>query len=284
MTITRSSVRTKEGSTCLTRCSSGPLGLQRARLIHPQFRLIIPLVPLLLAMLLVQASHAFGQERMHSPEISKSHHHTTAPNQWEGSPEGVVFSQFNHRLAGFAVILVGLTELRSAIGLSALVWLRFLAPIGLLGFGVYLMICSDHVAWPIGPLSLAETLSGGNPEMLQHKLYAVLLLLVGMIELLRQMGRLTHVLWRLPLPAFAIIGGLMLFLHSHGDHPAAHWIFINHSIMGVLALTAASCWLVSQYKGPAEAKAEIRGTKSTWMVTWAGCILLIGGQLLIYSE
>ena len=107
MTITRSSVRTKEGSTCLTRCSSGPLDLQRARLIHPQFRLIIPLVPLLLAMLLVQASHAFGQERMHSPEISKSHHHTTAPNQWEGSPEGTFmpFWLLKSLLLSFPVLL-----------------------------------------------------------------------------------------------------------------------------------------------------------------------------------
>ena len=278
------SVLRKEGRVCPTRCSSRPLDLVCARLIHARCLLIIPLVPLLLATLLVQASHALGQESMHSLEFSKSHQPVPAPGQWEGSPEGVAFSQFNHRLAGFAVLLVGLTELRSAIGLSAFVWLRFLAPFGLLGFGVYLMICSDHVAWPIGPLSLADTLSGGDPEMLQHKTYAVFLLLVGLIELLRQMGRLTHVLWRLPLPAFAIIGGLMLFLHSHGDHPAAHRIIINHSIMGLLALTAASCWLVSHYKGPAEAKAEITGTKSTWMVTWAGCILLIGGQLLIYSE
>ena len=39
---------------------------------------------------------------------------------------------------------------------------------------------------------------------------------LAIIELLRRLGRIGHPAWAAPLPLFAIIGGLMLFGHSHG--------------------------------------------------------------------
>jgi putative copper resistance protein D len=88
-----------------------------------------------------------------------------------------------------------------------------------------------------------------------------------------------HAAWTTPLPLMAIIGGLMLFGHSHGLHPSAQKIAIHHTIMGTMAITAGSSklwsgWIASPRKtGP-----------SKWELLWAGLILLIGAQLLIYSE
>ncbi|OGW90034.1 MAG: hypothetical protein A3K11_04845 [Nitrospirae bacterium RIFCSPLOWO2_12_FULL_63_8] len=199
---------------------------------------------------------------------------------WEGSAEGVAYSDFNHHLAGIFILMVGLTELWGALGIGMLAWSRFLLPAAMFGAGVFLLIWSDHEAWPIGSMSLAQTLLGGDWEIVQHKSYAVLLLSVGMIEGLRWLGRLRHVFWSIPFPAFAIIGGLMLFLHSHGDHPSAHKIALDHAIMGTLAVAAGFCKLVSVRTTMPSGTNHV----SRWDLAWAGFIVLIGLQLLFYSE
>lgn len=175
--------------------------------------------------------------------------------------------------------------------------MRFLLPAAMLAVGGFLMIWSDHEAWPIGSLSLIETFSGNHGEMTQHKIYGLLLLGVGPVELARRTGKMEQVLWKFPLPALAILGGLMLFIHSHGPHPAAHKIMIHHAIMGVPALAAGVCNLLAEkaafdrLRPPRARPSTTLGTgilsatpDSRWAVAWAGLILLIGLQLLVYSE
>jgi putative copper resistance protein D len=199
--------------------------------------------------------------------------------RWEGSPEGIAYSERNHHVAGLAVALIGLIELREALALGWLAWSRFLLPAAMLGAGIFLLVWSDHEAWPIGSLSFAQTFFGNDHEILQHKAYGVLLLTVGLIEGLRRAGRMAHAAWTAPLPVFAIIGGLMLFLHSHGDHPSAQKIALNHAVMGTMAILAGTGRLVSIRATPAQAAGPSR-----WSLAWAGLILLIGIQLLFYSE
>jgi putative copper resistance protein D len=69
----------------------------------------------------------------------------------------------------------------------------------------------------------------------------------------------------------------MLFLHSHGAHPSAHKIAIHHTVMGTMAIAAGSCKLLN-------ARSRAMDTRSGWELAWAGLILMIGVQLLIYSE
>lgn len=216
-----------------------------------------------------------------APDGDAAHHSSAAGHDhagvpgggWEGSPEGKAYSEFNHHAAGVFVLLIGFSELNYALALTTLAWTRLLLPTAMLGAGGFLLVWSDHEAWPIGSLGFVQTFFGTDWEIIQHKVYAVLLLAVGSIELLRRTGRLAPAWWRTPLPAVAILGGLMLFLHSHGAHPAAHKIAIHHTIMGVLAITAGSCKLVSEISA-----------RSRWGLAWACLILLIGVQLLVYSE
>jgi putative copper resistance protein D len=109
-----------------------------------------------------------------------------------------------------------------------------------------------------------------------------MLLGVGSIELLRRTGRVRQVLWMIPLPAFAIIGGLMLFLHSHGAHPAAHKIALNHAIMGIMAVSAGSSKLMSGWTGPYAAAAGASG-RSRWEIVWACFFFIFWAKLLIYT-
>jgi len=234
--------------------------------------LIALLAVLLSAPLPAQPPTGAG-EAAHHPTASGHDHAGTLGRVWEGSPEGKAYSEFNHHMAGVFVLLIGLSELRYALALTTMAWTRLLLPTAMLGAGAFLLIWSDHEAWPIGSLGFVQTFFGPDWEIIQHKLYAILLLAVGSIELLRRTGRLAPAWWKMPLPALAIIGGLVLFLHSHGAHPAAHKIAIHHTIMGTMAIAAGSSKLVSEAPD-----------RSRWGLAWACLILLIGVQLLLYSE
>ncbi|MBI3807069.1 MAG: hypothetical protein HY281_06090 [Nitrospirae bacterium] len=222
-----------------------------------------------------------GQTSIHVKVSPDHEHHAAMGSQagWEGSIAGVAYSEFNHHLTGMLVVIIGLSELRHALAMSFWGWTRFLLPGALLTSGSFLLIWSDHNAWPIGSLTFIQTFFGSDSEIFQHKSYGLLSLTVGTIELLRRFGGIRHAAWVAPLPIFAIIGGLMLFGHSHGVHPSAAKIAMDHAIMGTMAVTAGSSKLLSDWF-----RSPLHAGFSKWELPWAVLILLIGIQLLIYSE
>ena len=227
-------------------------------------------------MVLLFGAAGFAQQHESAHEPSQHQHEATAVPQWDGSPEGKAYSEFNHHLAGVFVLLIGLSELRGGLGVAMLAWSRFLLPLAMLGAGGFLMVWSDHEAWPIGYKSFAETYFSDDWETIQHKLYAILLLSVGALEMLRRTDKVKHFAWGLPLPVFALIGGVMLFLHSHGTHPSAHKIAIHHAVMGTTALLAGACKITAGIKR--------QEGRSPWGIAWAVLVLLIGIELLVYTE
>jgi len=71
----------------------------------------------------------------------------------------------------------------------------------------------------------------------------------------------------------------MLFGHSHSVHPSAQKIAMHHALMGTMAATAGSSKLLSGlFRSPLHERSPAWG----WL--WAGLIVLIGMQLLVYSE
>jgi putative copper resistance protein D len=222
-----------------------------------------------------------GHTAPHDSAVPGHDHHggEVVSGGWEGSADGIAYSEQNHHIAGWMVILMGLAELSHAMRLPSLGWARLLLPAAMLFSGVFVMIWSDHEAWPIGSLTVIETFFGHDPEIIQHKAYGLMALAVGSVELFRRLGRMGHMAWATPLPLMAIVGGLMLFGHSHGVHPSAHKIAIHHAIMGTMAVTAGSSKLFSSWLHPVPGHSS-----SKWELLWAGLILLIGAQLLIYSE
>jgi putative copper resistance protein D len=234
--------------------------------------------------------HACAEQNMMTEgehQNHHDHHHVSAPQagQWEGSPDGIAYSEFNHALAGMGVILVGLSEWRTAMGWQALAWVRWLLPASLIGSGIFLLIWSDHEAWPIGSWTLTETLSGKDPEMLQHKIFGILALGVGTVEWFLRAKNFFHLYWRALLPGFALVGGLMLFMHMHGPHPAGHHIQMHHNIMGTLALAGGLAWFAGEWmhKAPLSRRTSPQ-PRSILKILWALFVVTIGVQLLFYSE
>ena len=122
-------------------------------------------------------------------------------------------SELNHQIAGFALIaiaaliIVGLSSHRSR--------LRFVWPFLFIAMGLFLAAWSDAEIWPRGPLPWTWMISH-DAEARQHKIYALLLIAMGLIEFLGARGQLTLRWQRWSFPVLAVCGAALLTMHAHG--------------------------------------------------------------------
>ena len=129
-------------------------------------------------------------------------------------------SEFNHHVAGYALIAVGGIVL-SALHSSRLRAMRFVWPLLFLSAGIFLAVWSDAEIWPRGNLNWAWLLHHDR-EAGQHKIYAFLLIAVGCVEYLRARGWLRG-FWRVwSFPILAVIGAGLLLVHDHGHGGGGH--------------------------------------------------------------
>jgi hypothetical protein len=92
--------------------------------------------------------------------------------------------------------------------------LSYVLPVLFVGVGVFLAVWSDGEIWPRGNLNWLWLIHH-DAEARQHKIYAVLLIAIGVIEYFRMRGTLPR-LWRIwAFPALAVIGAGMLLVHDH---------------------------------------------------------------------
>jgi hypothetical protein len=202
-----------------------------------------------------------------------------ASKRGEGSPEETDFAEFNHHVAGFFIVVLGLAELGNALRYPLPFWTRFILPGALSVIGVFVLFGKDHGAWSIGSLNLVDTFWGQDWEMIEHRLYGVLALVIAFFEAYHRTGGGRHPLWAAPLVILTLAGSLWLFVHSHGDHPAIAKIQFQHSLLGIVGTGAAlSKGLASWLPG-----ASAHVTKR-WEVAWAGSEILFGVLLLLYSQ
>src|SRR5262249_54213995 len=123
-------------------------------------------------------------------------------------------SEFNHHLAGFfvalgAAFILSQTAIERRWRPAQYVW-----PSSFLLSGLFVLIWSDTELWPFGHRQWLEALHN-NPEVLQHKVFAALLLGLGAIEWLRVKGTLQGTWSALVFPFLAIAGSVLLLFHQH---------------------------------------------------------------------
>ena len=224
-------------------------------------------------------SHSGHQAVLDEAGVTNDHQRGHVGGGWEGSSEGIAYSEFNHHFAGFCDVLFGLAELSYALRLPLPFWIRLVLPSALGIIGVYLLIWSDHDAWPIGSLGFVETFFGDDREILEHKIYSVLAVAIAVCETLRRIGSVRHPAWAAPLVFLTLIGGLLLFVHSHGNHPASERIELHHAILGTVGVGAAFSKAMASWM-PGASRQFVKWAE----VAWAGSVILFGLLLLLYSE
>jgi len=129
-------------------------------------------------------------------------------------------SEMNHHIAGMFLIAIGLSVILSK-RYQSLAWLRWLPPLLFIAAGLFLAAWSDDEIWPRGDLSWSWLLRH-DAEARQHKLYALLLLTIGLVEAVQASSRLRRPWLSVALPVLGVIGGAGLLLHQHGAHVSAN--------------------------------------------------------------
>ena len=190
-------------------------------------------------------------------------------------------SEFNHHLAGFLVLLAGLLILadgsirqRWAVG-------RHVWPICFLVSGVFLLIFSDTELWPFGSQSWYFGLTH-HMEVLQHKVFAVLLLAVGVIELQRARGILKARWAGWVFPIVASAGSLLLLFHEHqGGMTGPNHVELMHRIQSQHYSFAVTGLGIALSKGLAETPFEWR---PFFERLFPALLVVLGALLMVYVE
>jgi putative copper resistance protein D len=186
--------------------------------------------------------------------------------------EAIAYSEFNHQWAGAFVLVMGLLCLLHAFH-PRLSWARAW-PLTLIGLSIFLFFRNDSGVWPLGPIGFWESLTISH--VLQHRLYVLLVAALGIVEWLGQTGRIRRTGWSYIFPGLCTIGGLMLFLHVHGQgglEQADSLTHMQHVVMGILGLFAGvSRWL----------ELRVQGEDRLYGKLWGLSVTLLGLYLFVF--
>jgi copper resistance protein D len=190
-------------------------------------------------------------------------------------------SEFNHHLAGFFVVLGG--AFMALQGLLTNRWplSRHVWPASFFLSGIFVLVWSDTELWPFGRRQWLEALQN-NQEVLQHKVFAVLLLGLGIIEYFRVKGTLSAAWSKLLFPALTVGGSILLLFHQHegGMHGTNHM-----EVMARIQSEHLSYATVGMGIGLAKGLAEIktRGQR-VFSALWPLLMVGLGILLMFYRE
>lgn len=190
-------------------------------------------------------------------------------------------SEFNHHLAGIFVILAG-SFILSSPRLSAR-WplVNYAWPLCFLLSGIFVLIFSDTELWPFGPKNWWIGVTG-NLEVLQHKTFALILVLLGVIELLRARGTLRAAWSAWIFPVLAFLGSAMLLFHAHdaGMHGSNHMQMMSHIQNQHLSYAALGTGIALS-KGISDTNSSFRRPFS---LVWPILMISLGILLTLYTE
>jgi copper resistance protein D len=190
-------------------------------------------------------------------------------------------SEGNHHLIGFFVALGGLFILAQDSLKKRFPAVRYAWPVCFLLAGLFVLVYSDTELWPFGPKPWIQgTIS--NPEVIQHKLFALLLLGVGLIEMARARGRLKAVWAAWVFPVLAVAGSVLLLFHSHNAGMRGE----NHmAVMARIQAEHLSYAATGLGIGLTKGLAEVRTRWHTvFAKLWPTLMIVLGILLMFYTE
>jgi hypothetical protein len=190
-------------------------------------------------------------------------------------------SEFNHHLAGFFVVIAGIVMLLHS-GLSRRwPWVKYVWPACFLAAGIFVLVWSDTELWPFGTRHWMEALRN-NREVLQHKTFAILLLVLGLIEWERTKGVLRAAWSQWVFPVIALIGSLLLIFHEHqggmmGEHHMETMARIQNEHMSYLICGLA----IGVTNGLSETRTR---AAVLFGKIWPTLMIVLGVLLMFYRE
>jgi putative copper resistance protein D len=190
-------------------------------------------------------------------------------------------SEFNHHLAGFFVALGGMFVLIQKYLKTRWPRTQYVWPATFLLSGAFVLVWSDTELWPFGNRSWLEQLQH-DPEVLQHKLFALLLLGLGCVEWQRVTGALRSTWSAWVFPILAISGSVLLLFHQHqgGMHGPNHMELMARIQSQHLSYAALGIGIAVS-KGLSEATVRRRDLFGTiWPLLMTG----LGILLMFYRE
>jgi len=173
-----------------------------------------------------------------TPSLAAMRHADAAPGA-PRSREAYLWSNFSHNAAGVMLLAMALVSLTGPVFGA-----RFSRhwPLGLLAMAafVYLRASANEGTWPFGTTPIAHV----DAEGVQHRLAAVLVLVMGILEW--RARRSCRGMLRYVFPALCVLGAALLLTHSHRQFQPkeGYLVQVTHSAMGALAgLVAVGRWL-----------------------------------------
>jgi hypothetical protein len=204
----------------------------------------------------------------------------------DGPTEGMLLSwkresEGNHHLIGLFLILSGLSILVQGVFGKKFPVAAYAWPACFLLSGLFVLAYSDTELWPFGPKPWIQgTLT--NPEVIQHKIFAVLLLGVGLLEIGRVRGGLKAVWVAWVFPVLAVFGSVLLLFHSHhsGMRGPNH-MAVMARIQAEHLSYAVTGFAIGLVKGLAE-------VSTRWQIVfarlWPMLMIVLGVLLMCYAE
>lgn len=185
----------------------------------------------------------------------------------------IAWSEYNHHWAGIFVLAIGLLSLAEKTGKAP--WARHW-PLLFLGLAAFLFLRSDPEVWPMGDIGFFISLR--DPEVVQHRIMVVLIVIFGLFEWRVRAGGLKNSRAALAFPLISAIGGALLLTHSHAvanikEQLLIEWSHVPLALAGVAA--GWTRWLELRLTPPSN---RIPG----WI--WPFCLVLVGLILLSYRE
>lgn len=187
--------------------------------------------------------------------------------------QDIAWSEYNHHWAGVIVLVMGILALLEKTGKAP--WARHW-PLLLVVLAAFLFLRSEAEGWPIGTLTLAESLR--DPEYVQHKAFMILTTSFAVFEWSVRNQVVRNGWAKYVFPLLCAIGGMMLLTHSHSIANVKELLLIEmtHMPLAVFAIWSGwTRWLELRLDGRAQVIAG-------WL--WPTFFCLTAVTLLLYRE
>ena len=184
----------------------------------------------------------------------------------------IAWSEYNHHWSGLFVVLIGFLGLLNRGGVK---WARHW-PLALLGLALFLFLRSDPEVWPLGEIGF--WVSFRDVEVLQHRVFVVLIVAFAVFEWGVRTGRLRDRRLALVFPLLTALGGALLLTHSHAIANIKDQLLIEltHTPLALAGAAAGwARWLEIRADPPVQRWAG-------WV--WPVCFIFVGVLLLLYRE